>query len=238
MFDSALQLSGVSVQYGLVEAVRGVDLVVGRGELVALLGANGAGKSSIVKAVVGIAPVSSGKILINDRDYTRSTPESRAAAGVAYVPEGRRVFADMTVHENLLMGAYCLPGSPKLSLEGMYGLFPRLRERRSQLAGTLSGGEQQMLALGRALVRAPQLLILDEPSLGLAPIMVEVIYQTIADIRRSGISILLAEQSASIALGLADRAYLLETGKVLMTGQASEVARAPGVKAAYLGVDA
>jgi branched-chain amino acid transport system ATP-binding protein len=230
-----LSIRGLSVAYGKVRAVRAVDLHVDERETVAVLGANGAGKSSIVRALTGLARVGGGTILFQGRDVTGLSSDQRAAAGMALVPEGRRVFSDMTVTENLLMGGYLAARAVPVRMEAMFELFPRLRERRLQLAATLSGGEQQMLAIARALMRGPSLLILDEPSLGLSPILVQTIYRALKDLRDRKMTILLAEQSASVALALADRAYLLETGEVMMEGPARTLRNDPRVRDAYLG---
>ncbi len=205
------------------------------GETVAILGANGAGKSSIVRAITGLTRAGAGEIVFRGQAVTGLSSDRRAAAGMALVPEGRRVFADMTVTENLQMGGYLVPRDTAQRIEAMFDLFPRLRERRQQLAATLSGGEQQMLAIARALVRQPTLLILDEPSLGLSPIMVQTIYRAIRDLRDGGMTILLAEQSAAVALSLANRAYLLETGRVVAEGPAKALRDDPRVRDAYLG---
>jgi branched-chain amino acid transport system ATP-binding protein len=230
-----LSVRGLSVSYGKVQAVRSIDLHVDDGETVAILGANGAGKSSIVRALTGLARVGGGQILFQGRDVTRLSSDQRAAAGMALVPEGRRVFSDMTVAENLLMGGYLAGREVPQRIEAMFELFPRLRERRHQLAATLSGGEQQMLAIARALMRGPTLLILDEPSLGLSPILVQTIYRALKALHEQNMTILLAEQSASVALSLADRAYLLETGQVMLEGPARALRDDPRVRDAYLG---
>jgi branched-chain amino acid transport system ATP-binding protein len=230
-----LAIRDLTVSYGKVQAVRGVSLTVADGETVAVLGANGAGKSSIVRAITGLARVSGGSVAFQGKDVTGLSSDRRAAAGMALVPEGRRVFADMTVTENLQMGGYLVPAEIAGRIEEMFEVFPRLRERRRQLAATLSGGEQQMLAIARALMRKPALLVLDEPSLGLSPIMVQTIYRTIRDLRDGGMTILLAEQSASVALSLANRAYLLETGRVVAEGDAKALRDDPRVRDAYLG---
>ena len=235
MMTEILSVRGLSVAYGQVQAVRAVDLHIDSGETVAILGANGAGKSSIVRALTGLVRVGGGKILFRDQDVTRLSSDRRAVAGMALVPEGRRVFADMTVTENLLMGGYLAGRAVTERTETMFELFPRLRERKAQLAATLSGGEQQMLAIARALMRGPSLLVLDEPSLGLSPIMVQTIYRAIKDLRDKGMTILLAEQSASVALSLADRAYLLEAGSVVLDGPARTLRDDPRVREVYLG---
>jgi branched-chain amino acid transport system ATP-binding protein len=231
-----LSVRGLSVSYGKVQAVRAVDLHIDDGETVAILGANGAGKSSIVRALTGLTRVGGGQILFQGQDVTRLSSDRRAAAGMALAPEGRRVFIDMTVTENLLMGGYLAAREvvPQ-RMEALYELFPRLRERRHQLAATLSGGEQQMLAIARALMRGPTLLVLDEPSLGLSPILVQTIYRAIKALRERNMTILLAEQSASVAFSLADRAYLLETGQVMLEGSADTLRNDPRVRDAYLG---
>jgi branched-chain amino acid transport system ATP-binding protein len=230
-----LSVRGLSVAYGKVQAVRSVDLRVDEGETVAVLGANGAGKSSIVRALTGLARIGGGEMWFRGQNVTRLTSDQRAAAGMALVPEGRRVFADMTVTENLLMGGYLAVGTVPERMQAMFALFPRLRERRGQLAATLSGGEQQMLAIARALMRGPSLLVLDEPSLGLSPILVRTIYQALKDLRDRKMTILLAEQSAAVALSLADRAYLLEVGEVVLEGDARILRDDPRVRDAYLG---
>jgi branched-chain amino acid transport system ATP-binding protein len=233
-----LELRGLEVYYGKVHAVHGVDLEVRPGEVVALLGANGAGKSSILKAIMGLVAITQGQLAFQGQSLLGLSSDRRAAAGLAYVPEGRRVFGDLTVVENLLMGGFLVRarGVLRTRLEEIYGLFPILRERSGQLAATLSGGEQQMLAIGRGLMRAPQLLLLDEPSLGLAPVIVKVMYQTIRRISQQGTTILLAEQSAHLALQIARRAYVLETGRLVYQGPADQLRSDPALREAYLGV--
>jgi branched-chain amino acid transport system ATP-binding protein len=232
-----LSTSDLHVHYGKVHAVQGVSLEVRAGEVVALLGANGAGKSSIIRSLVGLTPASGGRIQLRDRRIDRLSSEVRSGLGMAYVPEGRRVFGDLTVRDNLLMGAYLVKDRAKIEqqLEGVFALFPGLRERHRQIAATLSGGEQQMLAIGRALVRAPEVLILDEPSLGLAPVMIKVIYEILKRIRERGMTLLLAEQSAHIALKIADRAYVLETGRVTYESDAASLRNDPALRESYLG---
>ncbi len=236
MADPALlSVQALSVAYGRVRAVEEVSFDLRKGEMLAILGANGAGKSSIVRAVVGLTPAR-GAIVLNGTQRLEALPSHRRAAlGIGYVPEGRRVFADMTVRENLLVGAHLVPGQTAERMRDVNALFPRLAERAGQLAATLSGGEQQMLAIGRALMREPVLLVLDEPSLGLSPILVQTIYRAIADVRRRGISILLAEQSAHMALELADHALVLETGRIALSGSPAELRADPRVREAYLG---
>jgi branched-chain amino acid transport system ATP-binding protein len=233
-----LRIHGLEVYYGKVYAVHGVDLEVQPGEVVALLGANGAGKSSILKAILGLVPVTRGGIDFQGRSLLGLSSDRRVAEGLAYVPEGRRVFGDLTVAENLLMGGYVIRERAVLRtrLAEIYQRFPILQERRGQMAATLSGGEQQMLAIGRALMRGPQLLLLDEPSLGLAPVIVKRMYQTIRQISEQGMTILLAEQSAHLALQIARRAYVLETGRMVYHGAAEQLRTDPAVRAAYLGV--
>ncbi|WP_332814057.1 ABC transporter ATP-binding protein [Ramlibacter sp.] len=234
--DSALlQVRGLKVHYRNVQAVHGVDLDVREGEVVAVLGANGAGKSSIIKSLMGLVPCT-GEVQFAGAPLA-GTSAKRVEAGLAYVPEGRRVFGDLSVEDNLRMGGYIVrdANEVKRRLDGVYELFTRLGERRLQLAATLSGGEQQMLALGRALMRQPRLLLLDEPSLGLAPIMVQMVYRLIERIAAGGMTILLSEQSAHIALKLASRAYVLETGGVAFSGAAAELQSNPALREAYLG---
>lgn len=225
------------VHYDKVHAVQGVSIEVHRGEVVAILGANGAGKSSVMRALMGLAPASAGAVLLNGERIDALRSDQRVRRGMGYAPEGRRVFGDLTVHENLLMGAYVVDDRAQAAAraEAVYGLFPRLRERTRQIAATLSGGEQQMLAIGRAMIRQPDILMLDEPSLGLAPVMVKVIYQTLRRIREQGMTLLLAEQSAHIALKVADRAYVLETGRVAFSGMAADLRNDPALRASYLG---
>ncbi len=233
-----LRLQGLEVYYGKVYAVHGVDLEVQSGEVVALLGANGAGKSSILRAIMGLIADVRGDITLRGQSVRGLSSETMAGLGLAYVPEGRRVFGDLTVLDNLLMGAYAVTdrGAISRTLDEILELFPVLRERRRQLAATLSGGEQQMLAIGRALMRGPQLLLLDEPSLGLAPVLVKVMYETIQRVSQRGTTILLAEQSAHLALQIAQRAYVLETGRLVFHGDASTLMSNPAMREAYLGV--
>jgi branched-chain amino acid transport system ATP-binding protein len=233
-----LSTSDLHVYYGKVHAVQGVSIEIRAGEVVALLGANGAGKSSIIRSLVGLTPAVGGGIWLRDQRIDALSSDARARLGMAYVPEGRRVFGDLSVRDNLLMGAYVVRDRAQIeqSIEEVFALFPRLRERHRQLAATLSGGEQQMLAIGRALVREPQVLLLDEPSLGLAPVMIKVIYETLMRIRERGMTLLLAEQSAHIALKIADRAYVLETGHVNYAGDAAALRSDPALRESYLGV--
>jgi branched-chain amino acid transport system ATP-binding protein len=233
-----LKLESVKVSYGAIEAVKGVSLEVRAGEVVTIIGANGAGKSTLLKSIVGLEPVAEGKVFIGGRDATQVRAHERVALGVAMSPEGRGVFADQTVRENLMLGAYSRrkdPAAIEAAIEREFQRFPRLRERQDQLSGTLSGGEQQMLAIARALMSDPKLLLLDEPSLGLAPLIIKDIFSAIRQLRESGLTILLVEQMAKQALGVADRAYVLETGRITLQGSGRELLNDPKVKAAYLG---
>jgi branched-chain amino acid transport system ATP-binding protein len=232
-----LATKDLHVYYDKVHAVQGVSIEVRRGEVVAILGANGAGKSSVMRALIGLAPTSAGQVLLNGDRIDMLRSDQRVVRGMGYAPEGRRVFNDLTVHENLLMGAYVVQDRAQVAArtEAVYELFPRLRERTKAFAATLSGGEQQMLAIGRAMVRQPEVLMLDEPSLGLAPVMVKVIYQTLRRIREQGMTLLLSEQSAHIALKVADRAYVLENGRVAFSGLAEDLRNDPALRASYLG---
>jgi branched-chain amino acid transport system ATP-binding protein len=233
-----LKLESVKVSYGAIQAVKGVSLEVRAGEVVTIIGANGAGKSTLLKAVVGLEPVAEGRILIDGKDCTTLPGHRRVGLGVALSPEGRGVFADQTVRENLMLGAYSRKngsGATEAAIEREFKRFPRLKERQDQLSGTLSGGEQQMLAISRALMSEPRLLLLDEPSLGLAPLIIKDIFTAIRQLRQSGLTILLVEQMAKQALGVADRAYVLETGHITLEGSGRELLDNPKVKAAYLG---
>ena len=233
-----LKLESVKVSYGAIEAVKGVSLQVGAGEVVTLIGANGAGKSTLLKSIVGLEPLREGRVLIDGADCTGMPAYQRVGLGVALAPEGRGVFPDQTVRENLMLGAYSRrlgPGQVAQAIDRQFQRFPRLRERQDQLSGTLSGGEQQMLAIARALMSEPRLLLLDEPSLGLAPLIIKAIFDVIRDLRQSGLTILLVEQMAKQALGVADRAYVMETGRITLEGSGRELLDNPKVKAAYLG---
>jgi len=234
---SLLEISDLHVSYGRTEAVKGVDLVVEAGTAVCLIGANGAGKSSIMRAVSGLLRPSGGRVRFDGRDITGWRPHRIAAAGLVQVPEGRQIFAELSVAENLTLGGWLVrqPAVAAARRAEVLERFPRLGERAGQLAGSLSGGEQQMLALGRAMMAGPRLLLLDEPSMGLAPIVVEQIFATLADLRRAGTTILIVEQNASAALELADEAYVLETGLITAQGPAPLIARDPAVISAYLG---
>ncbi len=233
---SLLEVKSLEVRYGGIRAVRGVDLAVDEGELVCLIGANGAGKSSTLRAISGLLPAAAGAVRYAGRDLAGSRAFERARAGLVMVPEGRGVFPQLTVDENLAMGAYArADGEVESDRERVFGLFPRLRERRGQTGGTLSGGEQQMLAIGRALMSRPKLLLLDEPSMGLAPIVVQLIFEVIHEINALGVTCLLVEQNARAALALARHAYVMESGQIALSGPAAELANDPKVVAAYLG---
>ena len=233
-----LQLNSVRMSYGAIEAVKGVDLEVRAGEVVTIIGANGAGKSTLLKGIAGLERVAGGVIQIDGNDCTAIPAHRRVGVGVALSPEGRGVFPDQTVRDNLLLGAYTRGArDPQVqrTLQREYARFPRLKEREDQMAGTLSGGEQQMLAMSRALMSEPRLLLLDEPSLGLAPLIVVEIFRAIRQLRELGLTILLVEQMANQALAVADRAYVLETGRITAEGSGRELLNEPKVRAAYLG---
>jgi len=231
-----LEITNITVSYGMIEALRGVSLMVREGEIVALIGANGAGKSTTLMSVSGVAVLTSGTITYQGTQISGLPAHRIVQQGVSQVPEGRRVFPLMSVRENLELGAYLMNARHLSSdLDRIYSLFPVLAERREQLGGTLSGGEQQMLAIGRALMTRPKLLLLDEPSLGLAPIIVSRIFKIIKELNEHGMTILLVEQNAKAALRLAKRAYVMETGKIVMHGDAAVLEKDPGIKKAYLG---
>jgi branched-chain amino acid transport system ATP-binding protein len=230
-----LSVTDAHVAYGKVEAVRSVSLDVGENEIVTIIGANGAGKTTLLSAIMGVLPLK-GRVTFAGEDLVRSEIEDRVALGLSLVPEHRELFASMNVEDNLQLGAFRMPKArATASFEHVYTLFPRLKERRKQLAGTLSGGEQQMLAMGRALMGAPKLLMLDEPSLGLAPIIVAGIFEIIGALRKEGVSVLLVEQNAKAALQVADRAYVMELGEFVLNGKAAEIATDERVAASYLG---
>ena len=233
-----LKIESVKVSYGAIEAVKGVSLEVRAGEVVTIIGANGAGKSTLLKSIVGLEPVAEGRVLIDGKDCTQVPAHQRVGLGVALSPEGRGVFPDQSVRENLMLGAYSRRSDKAFverAIEREFTRFPRLKEREHQLSGTLSGGEQQMLAIARALMSEPRLLLLDEPSLGLAPLIIKDIFDAIRQLRSSGLTILLVEQMAKQALGVADRAYVLETGCITLEGSGRELLDNPKVKSAYLG---
>jgi len=230
-----LKIEDLRVNYGGIEAVKGITLDVPEREIVTLIGANGAGKSTTLRAVTGVVKPASGRILFNDEDITGMSPDGVVARGITLVPEGRRVFPDLTVLENLKVGAYLRKDNLSKDIEWVYDLFPQLKDRSWQAAGTLSGGEQQMLAVGRALMSRPKLMMMDEPSLGLAPIIVKGIFDIIKEINRQGVTILLIEQNANVALQTANTAYVLETGIISMKGTGRELLNNEDVKKAYLG---
>ena len=231
-----LEISDVRARYGAIEALKGVSLTVSEGEVVTLIGSNGAGKSTTLRSICGLTPAASGTVTFDGEDITGAPPDEIVTRGIALSPEGRRCFARMTVRENLDLGAYRRRGTAIAEdMERVFALFPRLKERPAEKAGTMSGGEQQMLAIGRALMARPRLLLLDEPSLGIAPILVDRIYETIGEIHRSGVAILLVEQNAHRALDAAGRGYVLETGRVVLTNSSAALRSDPRVQEAYLG---
>ena len=232
-----LKVTDLTVHYGAIQALRGISFDVNQGEIITLIGSNGAGKTTTLHSVSNIIKKTSGKVEFENVDLTNVSPDAIVKTGLIQVPEGRRVFANMSVKENLEMGAYTRKDKAgiKADMEMVYGLFPRLKERIKQLSGTLSGGEQQMLAMGRALMSKPKLLLLDEPSMGLAPILVDEIFSIIQEINKTGTTILLVEQNAFKALSIADRAYILETGTVIKSGKAGDLINDEAVKSAYLG---
>ena len=234
--ETLLKVEGINVYYGAIHAIKDISFQVNQGEIVTLIGANGAGKTTTLQTVSGLLRSKTGSILFDGQDINTVSTDKLVGRGLAQVPEGGRVSLQMSVEENLEMGAYTQPpaGVPR-DLEMVYDLFPRLKERRSQVAGTLSGGEQQMLAMGRALMSHPKLLMLDEPSMGLAPILVEQIFDIIQDLNRKGSTILLVEQNAQMALSVAHRGYVMETGKIVATGSGAELIESPEIKRAYLG---
>lgn len=231
-----LNVNNINVYYGAIHAIKDISFTVDEGEIVTLIGANGAGKSTTLNTISGLLRTKTGDIEFMGSSIAKMAPNKVVEHGLVMVPEGRRIFLGLTVEENLEMGAYTRPKSEiKASMEEVYDLFPRLRERRSQIGGTLSGGEQQMLAMGRALMARPKLIMLDEPSMGLAPLLVDLIFEIIADLHKAGSTILLVEQNAQAALSIADRAYVLETGRIIKTGRGSELISDPDIKKAYLG---
>ena len=231
-----LEVDGIHTYYGSIEALRGVSLEVAAGEVVTMIGSNGAGKSTTLRSISGLSPPRTGSIRFDGADITTMPPSRIVGLGISQVPEGRRCFPRMTVRENLELGAYLRPGDDlSEDYARVFELFPRLGEREAQKAGTMSGGEQQMLAIGRALMARPRLLLLDEPSMGIAPILVEQIYGTIAEISRTGTTILLVEQNANYALGVSQRGYVLETGEVALEGESASLRENPDVQKAYLG---
>ena len=232
-----LQVKGLKVAYGGIQAVKGVDFEVREGELVSLIGSNGAGKTTTMKAITGSLPINDGDIEYLGKSIRGQGPWDLVKQGLAMVPEGRGIFTRMTILENLQMGAYIRNDKAEilLDIEKVFGIFPRLKERKDQLAGTLSGGEQQMLAMGRALISRPKVLLLDEPSMGLSPIMVDKIFEVVRDVYAQGVTVLLVEQNASRALALANRGYVMDSGLITMTGEGKTMLKDPKVRAAYLG---
>ena len=236
--QSLLRIENLMVNYGAIEAIKGVSLHVDPGEVVTIIGGNGAGKSTLMKTISGLEPAAAGSVVFCGQDITRMPGHLRVPLGIAQSPEGRQVFPDQTVRDNLMLGAYHRKdGAAAIAavVEAQFATFPRLRERQDQMAGTMSGGEQQMLAIARALMSRPRLLLLDEPSLGLAPLIVKEIFGVIRQLKATGVTILLVEQMANQALAVADRAYVLETGRITLQGKGSELRRDPKVRAAYLG---
>ena len=230
-----LTVNDINVYYGNIHALKGISLEVHEDEIVALIGANGAGKSTTLKTISGLMHSKTGSITLMNEDITHAEAHKLVSKGLAHVPEGRRIFLHMTVLENLEMGAYTQPGYVKEGIADVFERFPRLKHRKNQIAGTLSGGEQQMLAMGRALMSKPKLLMLDEPSMGLAPILVQQIFDIIKELHDAGTTILLVEQNAEMALKIADRAYVLESGRITLSGKGAELAQSDSVKKAYLG---
>ena len=232
-----LKVNDINVYYGAIHAIKGLSFEVNQGEIVTLIGSNGAGKTTTLQTVSGMLKPKTGSIILQDQDISSMQAHNLVELGMAHVPEGRRVFAQMNVQENLEMGAYTVKGHQHIKddFAMVYDMFPRLKERRKQLAGTMSGGEQQMLAIGRALMSKPKIILLDEPSMGLAPILVGQVFETIKEINSKGMTVLLVEQNAHDALKIADRAYVLETGKIVMSGAADELLDHDAVKKAYLG---
>lgn len=232
-----LEIKDLSVYYGVICALKGISFEVNQGEIVTLIGANGAGKTTTMQSIMGLIPSRSGSVIYDGHDITKTPAHSIVHLGMTQVPEGRRVFQELTVYENLLMGAYIEKDAKKIkaSVEDIYDRFPRLGERRNQIAGTLSGGEQQMLAMGRALMSHPKLLMLDEPSMGLSPLLVDQVFELIQEIHRDGTTVLLVEQNANKSLAISDRAYVLETGKIVLSGTGKELLASEEIKKAYLG---
>ena len=232
-----LEVKDIEVFYGMIQAIKGVSFEVNEGEVIALIGANGAGKTTILHTITGLLSPKNGSIIFEGQDSSKIPAHKIVSLGMAHVPEGRRVFADLTVYENLKMGAYTRTDKKEIeeTLEMIYSRFPRLKERKNQLAGTLSGGEQQMLAMGRALMSQPRIIVMDEPSMGLSPILVNEIFDIIQKISADGTTVLLVEQNAKKALSIANRAYVLETGKIVLEGDANTLMNDDSVKKAYLG---
>ena len=232
-----LEVKDLEVYYGMIQAIKGISFEVNKGEVIALIGANGAGKTTTLHTITGLLSPKKGSVMFEGKDITKIPAHKIVSMGMAHVPEGRRVFADLSVYENLKLGAYTRKDKENLNkdLESIYDRFPRVAERKNQSAGTLSGGEQQMLAMGRALMSKPSIILMDEPSMGLSPILVNEIFDIIESISKSGTTVLLVEQNAKKALSIADRAYVLETGKIVTSGKASELLEDDSIKKAYLG---
>ena len=232
-----LEVKDLEVYYGMIQAIKGISFHVDKGEVIALIGANGAGKTTTLHTVTGLLSPKNGHVIFEGKDITKVPAHKIVSMGMAHVPEGRRVFAELSVYENLKMGAYTRKDKNEIeeSLKNVYKRFPRLEERKSQMAGTLSGGEQQMLAMGRALMSKPKIILMDEPSMGLSPIMVNEIFDIIRSVSESGTTVLLVEQNAKKALSIADRAYVLETGKIALEGKAKDLLEDDSIKKAYLG---
>lgn len=233
-----LEVQNLEVSYGVIRAIKGISFEVNEGEIVTLIGANGAGKTTTMQSTVGLIPKKAGTVTFNGQDISKTPCHKVVHLGMTQVPEGRRIFQELTVYENLLMGAYSQKGKKadfKSDIERVYARFPRLAERKNQVAGTLSGGEQQMLAMGRALMSRPKLLMLDEPSMGLSPLLVDQVFEIIKEINKDGTTILLVEQNAGKSLAISDRAYVLETGSIVLSGTGAELAASDDVKKAYLG---
>lgn len=232
-----LVIDNLTSRYGRIEALHGISLEVRKGEIVTLVGSNGAGKSTLIRAISGVQPVAGGSIRFDDNAIDRLRPHQRVAKGIAQVPEGRQVFAPLSVDDNLRLGAFVRRDAEiNADLEEIYSTFPVLAERRSNMAGTLSGGQQQMLAIGRALMARPKLVLLDEPSMGLAPVLVDQIFTIIRGLKARGLTVLLVEQNANVALAIADRGYVIETGRIVMTGAGPELLKDQRVRSAYLGI--
>ncbi len=235
MSKNLLEIKELHVGYGAIKAIKGIDLHVKKGEVVAILGANGAGKTTTLRTISGLLRSNKGEIIFDGKNITKTPAHEIVSLGMSHSPEGRRVFGTLSTEENLLMGAYTLKKYDPKVLDWIYEILPRLKERKKQLAGTLSGGEQQMLAIGRSIMSNPKLLILDEPSLGLAPVLVKVIFKAIKEISKSGVTVLLVEQNAKAALKLADRGYVLELGKISYEGSSEELLNSKTIQEAYLG---
>ncbi len=232
-----LEVNDLSVYYGMIQALKGISFTVNRGEIVTLIGANGAGKTTTMQSIMGLIPAKGGHVIYDGEEITNVPAHKIVNMGMTQVPEGRRIFQELTVYENLLMGAFTEKDTKrtKRDLDGIYDRFPRLGERRNQIAGTLSGGEQQMLAMGRALMSHPKLLMLDEPSMGLSPLLVNQVFEIIKEIHKEGTTILLVEQNANKSLAISDRAYVLETGKIVLSGTGADLLASEEIKKAYLG---